>query len=291
MKMVRPLVERPYVPTEVERISEPKRKIMNKDSMTKAQIVGSNSGNKGEEKPSMYSTVITKHATSVVHPVPQPTSYGIKPEFGNHLANSIENPIPLSPGAYSIPVKIEKDSVNDPTLSAYESPSFIHKGEKKLKGPKSDKSNIHAEPETFMDEKVMEKILTEDANNFVGQFDDKKSKDERIIVLEEGKAKLEAEIQKLSDDIETEMADLLFGKEVAMKMNNVLYRYESRFSKDNLSKLKLADEIDIKNLLREKLHRELQGFRTSTSEYAELDKFNPDDIVNIVQQINSIVGY
>jgi CO dehydrogenase/acetyl-CoA synthase gamma subunit (corrinoid Fe-S protein) len=136
----------------------------------------------------------------------------------------------------------------------------------------------------------MEKVLTEDANTFVGQFEDRKSKDERIQVLEDGKARLEAEVEKLSLAIEMEMGDLMFGKEVAMKMDNVLFRYESRFSKENLSKLKLADEIDIKNLLREKLHRELQGFRTSTAEYAELDKVNPDDILNIVQQINSIVG-
>merc|ERR1712193_413280 len=99
------------------------------------------------------------------------------------------------------------------------------------------------------------------------------------------------EVNKLTENIESEMADLLFGKEVAVKMNNVLFRYEQRFTKDNMARLKLADEIDIKNLLREKLHRELQGFRTSTAEYQELDKVNPDDIVNIVQQINSIIGY
>ncbi len=271
---------------------------MNNNDMTKAQIVGVKTQNKGEEAPSMYSTVITKHATSVVHPVPQPVAYGVKPQFGNALANSIENPIPLSPGAYSIPVKIEKNSNNDPTLSAYESPSFIHKGEKKIKeketetkkAPVEDKSNIHSEAETVFDEKAMEKVLTEDANVFVGQFEDKKGKDERIQVLEEGKARLEKEIEHLSNAIEAETVDLLFGKEVAMKMNNVLFRYESRFTKENMAKLKLADEIDIKNLLREKLHRELQGFRTSTAEYVELDKVNPDDIVNIVQQINSIVG-
>jgi hypothetical protein len=54
--------------------------------------------------------------------------------------------------------------------------------------------------------------------------------------------------------------------------------------------LKLSDSIEIKNLLVEKLHREMQGFRTSPSEYKELDKVNPQDIMNIIQNIKKRIS-
>lgn len=67
-------------------------------------------------------------------------------------------------------------------------------------------------------------------------------------------------------------------------------QYETKMRKDELSKLKLSDEITIKNLLRDKLQREMQGFRTSPQEFKELDIVNPDDITNIIMGIKSKLG-
>jgi len=231
----------------------------------------------------MYSTVIQRHATSVVHPVPQPVNYGVRPNASAAFAQSA--PEPLVPGAYSIPVQIGGgNTIQDPTLSGYETPNFIHKGEKVLPN-----SNIHAPPAASLSTQ-MEHTVQQDIEKFVSQFENSKDKADRIKVLLEGKERLGQESNALAMEVVAEIEELLFAKEVAMKMNKVLGHYETKLRKDQLSKLKLADEVTVKNILRDKLHRELQGFRTSPGEYKELEMVNPADIAKVIQNIKLKVG-
>lgn len=60
--------------------------------------------------------------------------------------------------------------------------------------------------------------------------------------------------------------------------------------KDDNSSLKLTDSVEIKKILIDKLHREIQGFRTSPMEYKEIDKVNPQDIMNIIKSIRKKLG-
>lgn len=93
----------------------------------------------------MYSTVIERHSTVITHPIPQPMATSVSHNAAQTLSSGM-NPSPpsnemerLSPGAYSIPVKIQGGAINDPTLSGYESPKFIQSKEKVLNGSQ-DKS-------------------------------------------------------------------------------------------------------------------------------------------------------
>ncbi len=177
-KIIKPYIDRPFIPQEVERLSEPKRKVFD-DSMTSALLVGPKQTNNGalEEKPAMYSTVIERHATTVVHPVPQPTNYAVHQDAAKAFDASSEvhaEVAKLNPGAYSIPVKIGASS-NDPTLSGYETPNFIHKGEKQIQGGNSPAGNIHAPPS-------LQDSMKEDIQTFTAQFDNAKDKDERTAV-------------------------------------------------------------------------------------------------------------
>ena len=70
-----------------------------------------------------------------------------------------------------------------------------------------------------------------------------------------------------------------------MQLNNLLNRYEQKMKRDMTSQLHLADVITIRELLRDKLHREVQGFRTSSEEYKELEQVNPNDIRRVVRQV------
>lgn len=70
-------------------------------------------------------------------------------------------------------------------------------------------------------------------------------------------------------------------------MNNY---YTTKIRRDQLSSLKLSDVITIKNALREKIHKEIQGFRTAPTQYAELDKANPSDIQIILKNIKLALG-
>jgi hypothetical protein len=88
----------------------------------------------------MYSTVIERHATVITHPTAQLMSSSVSHAGAEALSRGMNPSTPamemdkLSPGAYSIPVKIQGGAINDPTLSGYESPKFIQSKEKILSG-------------------------------------------------------------------------------------------------------------------------------------------------------------
>jgi cobalamin biosynthesis protein CobT len=101
---------------------------------------------------------------------------------------------------------------------------------------------------------------------------------------------LAEEGKNLASKVEAEIQELLHAKESALKLQNLLAMYEQRLNKNNLSQLRLSDEVTMKNLLRDKLQREMQGFRTSPSEYKELEAINPDDITTIIRDIKGKLG-
>jgi hypothetical protein len=290
------LIERPYIPQEVERLAEPGRKIMDGTEMTNAILVGSNSRraggleevnlNNNYKKPSMYSTIINRHSTSVIHPVPQPVNYAVNPATTSAFENSQTESAQLTPGAYSIPVKLQGGAVQDPTMSEYETPNFIHTGEKI-----TPVGNIHEAPKFQLSpETNMQKVVQQDIKDFISQFDNAKDKADRIKVLLEGKNRLSEESKSLALQVENEVKELLDAKEVAVRLFKLLGNYENKLKKNVLSNLKLADEITVKNILRDKLHREIQGFRTSPGEYLELEMINPADVTQVIQTIKNKLG-
>ena len=70
-----------------------------------------------------------------------------------------------------------------------------------------------------------------------------------------------------------------------MKLTNLNNYYTTQINRTKLSGLKLSDIITIKTLLRNKILKEIQGIRTASSDYAELDKVNPGDIADIMKKI------
>lgn len=77
---------------------------------------------------------------------------------------------------------------------------------------------------------------------------------------------------------------------VALKLSNLNNYYSTKIKRDQLSELKLSDVITYKNILREKLHKEIQGFRTSPSQYQELEKINANDIEIIMKNVQLGLG-
>jgi hypothetical protein len=187
IKTIKPFIEKPFLPQEVERLSEPKRKTFDDSSMTNAILLGPTPSKGGlDENPSMYSTVIERHATSVVHPIPQPTNYGLHPQAAQAFQVSHQEiqseAAKLTPGAYSIPVKIQGGAINDPTLSGYETPNFIHMKEKQLptNGSHAQADIQHINPETHMQNAIQQDIQT-----FVAQFDNAHDKQERTKICKQ----------------------------------------------------------------------------------------------------------
>jgi predicted house-cleaning noncanonical NTP pyrophosphatase (MazG superfamily) len=108
--------------------------------------------------------------------------------------------------------------------------------------------------------------------------------------VQEGKKKLAAEVQALKDNVQKEIDKILEAKEVSVLLNNLLFKYEVEINNQRESQFKIADEVTLKNLLKEKLYKEIQGFRTSSSDYEELNKVKPEDINDVITQIKHKLG-
>jgi len=105
------------------------------------------------------------------------------------------------------------------------------------------------------------------------------------------KKRIQFEAKGISSIISKEVNNLLKAKGVGQKLNNLLQKYTLKLKKDALSKIGLVDRVEIKKELKEKLAREVEGFRTSGSQYAYVSKVDPSDLKRIVGQIKKKLGY
>ncbi len=108
--------------------------------------------------------------------------------------------------------------------------------------------------------------------------------------MEQAKQKLNADVEALRANLQQEIGKILEAKEVSVLLNNLLFKYEAEINRQNDSKFKIADEVTLKKMLKEKLYKEIQGFRTSPSQYEELNKVLPEDINNVITQIKQKLG-
>lgn len=132
------------------------------------------------QNPTMYSTVINNHSTVITHPILAPIVASLPTSATQQLANGMmSNEAPqeelakLSPGAYSIPVKIQGGTINDPTLSGYESPNFIHKNEKIL--PTANGAII---PDLSVN---VSNVASDDLKEFTTQLGNAHNKQEKLV--------------------------------------------------------------------------------------------------------------
>ena len=56
--------------------------------------------------------------------------------------------------------------------------------------------------------------------------------------------------------------------------------------RSKLGGLKLSEVITLKQMLREKISKEIQGIRTASADYSDLDKINPADIADAMKNIH-----
>ena len=74
-------------------------------------------------------------------------------------------------------------------------------------------------------------------------------------------------------------------------MSNVLNKYTIQIKMDNASKLKLSDRIEIKKQLKNKIFRELEGFRNTGKDFTLLNKVDKGDMNRIVNQVKARLGF
>jgi hypothetical protein len=136
-----------------------------------------------------------------------------------------------------------------------------------------------------------EEAMETDIKVFLKQFENSKDKADKVKIVQDGKTRLLKDVKEIKEAISAHLAELMEAKKLAIKLNNLVHKYEKKAIADAKSEnLKLADEITVKEILKDKLHREIQGMRVPPSEYKELEIVNPDDITNITRQILQKLG-
>lgn len=123
------MYEQPFKPTEVTSLAAILPKPPNIYEMASAQILGDREkSNELDEKPTLYSTIVTSHPTSVVHP-PKPIGHPMLTDSASaSMFTNVEEQLP--PGSFRSKVKIGNIDLEDNNIKNPEKPVFLGKGEK-----------------------------------------------------------------------------------------------------------------------------------------------------------------
>lgn len=68
-------------------------------------------------------------------------------------------------------------------------------------------------------------------------------------------------------------------------------KYTIQLKKEAASKLKLTDRIALKKQLKNKIFREVEGFRNTGKQFTLLNKVSKGDLKRIVNQIKARLGF
>lgn len=275
-----PLYEKDFEPTEVVSLADILPKPKNIYEMANAEIIGdSNRSTDLDQKPTMYSTVVTSHNTSVVHPTKPigkaniPLTSNSALLFGDHK-NELDR---LSPGQVAIPVQISDIDAKGEKLKGLEKPVFIHKGQKSL-----NEASSPAEPiEAVKSAAAMD--ASDIKHKLAGLTANEKKKRAKIIL--NSKKLLTKEAHKIKKQIEAITSGLLDAKDTSLALEAILQKYEARLARDKVAKLRLVDRVDAKNQLKNKLIAEIEGLRTRATSFPELLKVDKNVIAKIVLDI------
>ncbi len=250
------------------------------------------------QKPTLYSTVISSKKTTVIHPSPTPKNVRLPKEalytFSSEGSQTTGNELLQKVANASVPVNLGSIKNDNPTMKGYETPSYD-------KPSKSQESKSSSEStESFFQKKEVvkskfdmtpEEVIKGDINTFLDQFKNTRDVSDKVNVMVEGKNRLLNEINEIKETLLKDIDDLMGSKKLAIRLNNLVHKYEKRAQDAEQAKLlRLADEITVKDLIKEKIHREIQGLRSSPTQFQELEMVNKDDISRVTKEVLNKLG-
>lgn len=129
-----------------------------------------------------------------------------------------------------------------------------------------------------------------DASKIKKQLDQSES-------IKQKKQAMLMEIDRLKNDaksyaqqIGVHINDFVHTKQIGDKLEKLMKKYEVKMKRDELMKIRLADRVQIRKELKEKLLKEVEGLRTLGNQYANVNKVRKSDMLKIVNQIKKKLG-
>jgi len=169
-------------------------------------------------------------------------------------------------------------------LGNYENPLFIHKSEK-ING--IDKREYEKRPLN----QQMNSQIHEELEIVRNRLKSSRSDEDKINALLEGEKRLKSQIVEIKKRIHHAVGGIIQAKNTGILLDNILNHYDKYISSREFEKLKLIDLVEVKNQLKIKLMRELQGLRSSDNEFKLLRKVNQEDLEHVKEEIKRELGY
>ena len=203
----------------------------------------------------------------------------------NNNNNNIFPDINLSQTKIQIPVSFETDTSKSTKLQNYEIPvlknsknndlNFVEKLAKKI----TTKNRLDMMP--------LEAISQDIKNISSMKFNSEDNMSKHNKIYEERESLIKDSID-LKTSVIADISNLLKAKVIAVRINNLVENYEKKLiDMQEDKRLKLSDVMDLKKMLKEKLKAEVQGIRTTDSQFKDLEKLNPDDVKKVTDQVIS----
>ena len=77
----------------------------------------------------------------------------------------------------------------------------------------------------------------------------------------------------------------------ALNLSNTLNKYIFQIKKENAQKMKLTDQNKVRKQLKNKIFREVEGFRDTGKAYTLLRNVSRGDLKKIIMQIQARLGF
>merc|ERR1712032_1027799 len=175
----------------------------------------------------------------------------------------------------------------DPRFFNYETPTFLStKSEKKPKGPKTIKV-----PKMPMITPFLLASSARDVKLIKKKLKHANTRKQKLKALNFSKNVLKQDSKKIRDKIKNEIGKVLSAKKTALNLSNTLNKYIFQIKKENAKKLKLTDRMKVKKQLKNKIFREVEGFRDTGKSFYLLRKVSKGDLKKIVKQIKARLGF
>jgi hypothetical protein len=154
----------------------------------------------------------------------------------------------------------------------------------KLKEEENKELNLYLSANKQSEEIVIKK--------FISQFQNVKDIDEYSKLIESGISRLDKEQKELNEAIMIHENNLNEFYSLTTLLTKVMDKYEMKAEVDSSgSPMRLADEITLKDVLKHKIAKELQGLRVNDHDFAELNTVNPIQVNYITKEIIDKLGY
>jgi len=207
-----------------------------------------------------------------------PKGFNVAPGVSEAFANQNE-------GQMLVPAKLETQNPPENEMKGLDNPTFLATKEQKAEPNRLHLPHVPLISPNFYSESVS------DVKKMKSLKMKSKQTHDQLCALRQEKSRLKEDFHKVTKSVSSELQNLLDTKRVGQKLEGLLKKYTRKIQHDKIAALPLIDRVQIKRELKEKLLREVEGLRTSGTQYENVAKVDREDLKKMTTKIKKSLGY